>query len=599
MSSQRQLAAILFSDIVGYTALMGEDEKKAFAVLAKNRELQKTVIEQFSGRWIKELGDGVLASFATVSDAVSAAKEIQEQCHKTGLFSLRIGIHQGEIVFEDGDVFGDAVNIASRIQAIAPSGGILVSESIYQNLINKKEIQTSFIGEKNLKNVKQPVRIYEVLCAAGPLEKKSLTPSAVYSIAVLPFVNMSNDPEQEYFCDGISEEIINALTQLNHIRVIARTSAFAFKAKNIDVREIGKLLDVATLLEGSVRKAGNQLRITTQLVRASDGSHAWSARYDRVLEDVFSIQDDIAEKVATALKGVLTVAEKQAIRRPETTIDAYEYYLKGRELHHSLSLAEAKTMFEKSIALDPEYAPAFAGLSYVHSWLYEWCGGKQADMEAAEKYSARALSLAPSLPESHSARGFVLSLASKYPDAEVAFQKAIEMNPNSFEAWYFYGRSAFASGQIEKSAELFRKAAEVRREDFQSMLLLAQSLQILGKDHSEELKEGIKRARKQLEINPTDCRALSLTPGSMIDNGEREEAMLWIDKALSLYPEDSSVVMNAICLFAKVGNKEKALSLLQTAAEKGFGKKDWIENDPDYDSLRDEPRFQELMSRFK
>ena len=607
MSQSRQLAAIMFTDIVGYTALMGDDEQKAFELLEKNRELQKPIIEQFNGRWIKELGDGVLASFNTVSDAVHAAIKIQDACKVSGLFLLRIGIHLGEVVFENNDVFGDGVNIASRIQASATPGTIYISESVQKNVSNKKDITTRFVREENLKNVKETVRIYQVfpenIQPAGHIHSTLHSAANINggkSIAVLPFVNMSNDPEQEYFCDGISEEIINSLAQLDNLRVIARTSAFSFKGKNLDVREIGKMLDAKTLLEGSVRKAGNHLRITTKLVKASDGSHLWSHRYDRVLEDVFSIQKNIAENVATALRGVLTNKEKEAIRRPETIIEAYEYFLKGRQLFHQLALNKAKKLFEKAIELDPRYAPAYAGLADAHSWLYEWVGSKDVDLEAAERNSQKALSLAPNLSESHSSRGFVLSLAKRYDEAEQEFKEAIRLNINSYDAYYSYGRSCFGRGQIQESAELFRKAAEVRREDFQSMLLFAQSLRLLGNDKAEETTlEGINRARKQLELNPTDRRALSLTSGNLFEIGKREEAFQWINKAMELYPKDAGVLFNAACLFAKDGNKEKALGLLEIAAGKGFGKKEWIEHDPDYDSLRNEPRFQALLSKMR
>ena len=607
MPKSRQLAAIMFTDIVSYTTLMGDDEQKAFELLDQNRQLQKPIIEKFRGRLIKEMGDGILSSFHTVTDAVLCACTIQQSCMDTPGLKLRIGIHEGEVVFEGNDVFGDGVNIASRIQSIASPGGIYISGSVQNNISNKKEISTRFLREENFKNVKEPVKIYEVI--PGNIQPAREPHSTIHSvidgnseksIAVLPFVNMSNDPEQEYFCDGISEEIINALAQLNNLRVIARTSGFSFKGKNLDVREIGKTLDVTTLLEGSVRKAGNHLRITTKLVKVSDGSHVWSNQYDRVLEDVFSIQENIAENVATALQGVLTHKEKEAIRRPETIVEAYEYFLKGRQLFHQLALNEAKKLFEKAIELDPGYAPAYAGLADAHAWLYEWEGSNDSDLEAAERNSQKALSLAPNLSESHSSRGFVLSLGKRYDKAEQEFKEAIRLNVNSYDAYYHYGRSSFARGQIQESAELFRKASDVRREDFQSKLLLSQSLRMLGDPQADEVAlEGISRAEKQLQLNPTDRRALSLSAGYLYDVKEREKAFQLMNRALDLYPEEAVVLLNAACLYAKDGNKEKALGFLEIAIGKGFGKKDWIEHDPDYDSLRNEPRFQALLKKLK
>ena len=602
MAQTRQLAAIMFTDIVGYTALMGNDEAQAFDLLEKNRALQKPIIEQLNGRLIKELGDGMLASFNTATDAVQAAVKILHACRQLQSFTLRIGIHLGEVVFEHNDVFGDGVNIASRIQSVANPGSIFISETVYHNIINKKNFNAAFVKEEKLKNVKEPVKMYEVTVDAintSLNNNADAVHASMKSIAVLPFANMSNDAEQDYFCDGISEEIINSLAQINNLRVISRTSSFALKGKSLHAGEIGKMLNVQSLLEGSVRKAGNRLRITTKLINAADGSHLWTDRYDRELQDIFAIQDDIAENVVTALKGFLTTKEKEVIKRPETFIEAYEYYLRGRQLFNRLQLPEAKTMFEKAIQIDGDYALAYSGMADVYSWLYEWEGALSADLQAAETSSSRALQLAPQLSESHSSKGYVLSLAKKYDEADEEFFKAIELNINSFDAYYLLARSYFARGEIQKSADMFRKASEVRQEDFQSVSLLYQTLRMLGNNYIDTGKEALKRARQFLMINPSDTRALSLGATTLYDIGETEEAYEWIDKAIQINPRNASVLLNATCLYGKAGQKEKALYYFEKAVENGFGNKNWITHDPDYDCLRDEARFKMLMDKLK
>ncbi|MGB5355403.1 MAG: adenylate/guanylate cyclase domain-containing protein [Eudoraea sp.] len=603
MSQSRQLAVIMFTDIAGYTALMGKDEEKAFRILEKNREIHKPIIEQFNGQWIKELGDGVMASFQTVSDAVHAAIGIQNESREVPDLQITIGIHLGEVVFENEDVFGDGVNIASRIQGLSPPGSIYISEAVHNNIYNKQGIESRFVREEKLKNVASSMRIYEVVTTKDLSSlhidaEARIQRTTGKSIAVLPFVNMSNDPDQDYFCDGISEEIIDTLAQLNNLRVIARTSMFSFKGKNLDVREIGKKLDVTTLLEGSVRKSGKRLRIATKLLSVADGSHLWTNRYDRELEDIFAIQEDIATKVATELKGFLTSDEKEVIRPQKTSIEAYEYYLKGLELLHQLDVWESKAMFERAIKIDPDYAPAHAGLSEVICQICEWHGGSAKDLAMAESHSKKALALSPNMAESHASYGYVLSLRKKYAEAEKEFIKAIKVNPNAFKAYYRFGRYYFAMGNIEKSAEMFLKASEVRLEDFQSLLLLAQSYRILEDDrYKEALKVGLERVRKHLELNPTDRRALSLGSASLIESGEKEEALHWINKAIALYPEDGATIFNGACVFAKAGHKEKAINLLQIAVDNGFGNKEWIEQDRDYDSLRNEPQFKALIKK--
>ena len=297
MAQNRQLAAIMFTDIVGYTTLMGSDEQKAFELLNKNRQIQKPIIEEFQGRFIKELGDGTLAIFNTVSDAVYAAMKIREAGNISKDIKLRIGIHLGEVVFENEDVFGDGVNIASRIQQIATPGGIYISESVYNNVFNKQDIITRYVKQETLKNVREPMKIYEIIAdskSPGTTMKEQTKKSMRKSIAVLPFVNMSNDPDQEYFSDGMAEEILNSLVHIKDLRVAGRTSSYQFKGKNVDLREVGDKLGVSTVLEGSVRKQGNRVRITSQLINVDDGFHLWSERYDRDMDDIFAIQDEIA-----------------------------------------------------------------------------------------------------------------------------------------------------------------------------------------------------------------------------------------------------------------------------------------------------------------
>src|ERR1019366_350753 len=377
MSQSRQLAAIMFTDIVGYTALMGDDEQKAFTILNKNRALQKPIIEQYNGRWIKELGDGVIASFNTVADAVYAAIKIQETCNASKEFQLRIGIHLGDVLFENEDVFGDGVNIASRIQTAAKPGTIYVSESVHNNVSNKKDIQTKFIKEETLKNVKEPVRIYEIVMmndSIAPTESKMKIISQ-NSIAVLPFTNMSSDPEQEFFSDGISEEIINMLAQVPGLKVAGRTSSFSFKGKNQDLRLIGEQLNVNHILEGSVRKSGNKLRITAQLIKVADGYHLYSEKFDRELEDIFDIQDEIALAILNAIKIKLLDAEKKdVLKRYTDNPEAYQHYLRGRFHVNQYSGADAFkkaiVYYETAIKIEPGYAPAYAGMGWC--WLELW-----------------------------------------------------------------------------------------------------------------------------------------------------------------------------------------------------------------------------------
>ncbi len=428
---------------------------------------------------------------------------------------------------------------------------------------------------------------------------------AVTAIAVLPFTDMSPGRDQDYFCEGLAEELIDALSQVDGLRVAARSSSFQFRSAGVDLREVGRSLGVTAVVEGSVRKAGERLRITVQLVDVASGYQQWSQRFEREIGDVFAIQDEIAQSVATILRGGdLSGREKQALRRPATSAEPYEFFLRGRQSLHRMQqpdLEQSRDMFERAIGLDPNYAPAWAGLATVHALLYEWWGSRIEDMARADSASETAMELAPELAEAHVARGFALSLHRRYDEAAVHFDVAIGINPNLYDAYYYYGRMSFARGAIERSADLFRQAAEVRPEDFQSQMLCAQSLFMLGRDaEARDVNRcSLMRAERILALNPADGRVLSLGSGALHADGQTTRAIEWAQRALQLYPDDMSALMNATCLMAKLGRKEEALSYLERALGRGWGKRDWIEHDSDYDSLRDDPRFQALLAKLK
>ncbi len=423
------------------------------------------------------------------------------------------------------------------------------------------------------------------------------------SIAVLPFVNMSADAENEYFVDGVAEEIINALTKVQALRVASRTSAFAFKGKSEDIGEIGRKLKVATVLEGSVRKAGNRLRVTAQLVNVADGYHLWSERYDRELADVFEIQDEIAGSIVKALRVVLSDQEKRAIEKvPTENVKAYEFYLRGRQFFHQWSrtgIQYARRMFERAIELDPNYATAYAGIADCCSFLYMYWDGSKANLEGADSASRKALEVDPELAEAHASRGFALSLNRHFDEARRELERAIALNPMLYEAYYFYARACMQEGKLEEAARHFADAARVRPEDYQALLLMLGPLRGLHRmeEAKKTLVQGMQILERHLELNPDDSRALYLGGGALMQLGQREKALEWAARARSANETDSMVLYNVACVYALGNMTDEAVECLDKAIQNGFGHREWLDNDSDLESLRGDPRFQALRER--
>src|SRR6266478_3171421 len=565
------LVAIWFADIAGYSDRAAEDERGALQLIEILQSLSRDTVRRYEGRVVKFMGDAVLAEFPSTELAVRAAAALSEQYAKksagTGrAHNLRVGVHVADVtVGSDGDLYGDGVNAAARVQ-----------ETATKRQPASEGSHTAQLAE----------------------ERKA----GIRSIAVLPFADLSAQRDQEYFSDGVAEEILNALTKVAGLRVPARTSCFAFRGTNVDAREIGRRLGVETFLEGSIRKAGNRLRISVQLIDAHNGYQLWSERFDREIEDIFAIQDEIARRVLDALGLSLTEREERRFLKPSTAnVKAYEFYLRGRKLFHSWTrqnMEFARQMFLRAVAIDPDFASAWAGLANTYVDLYRW-GRNSRDLDEGQRTSAHALKLDPNLAEAHVAIGQALAIQRQFKDAAAEFERAIELDPTLFDAYYFYARSSFEAGDLEKAVQLFEKAHRSRPEDYQAMALRALALHELGR--TDEMREADQQAvdliNKYLELNPNEARAYSLGASPLARLGEREHSKQWSEQAIALAPNDPVVLYNAACNLTQLGEHDRALDGLERSIEAGVAVGDWIKHDPDFESVRDHPRFQAIVKR--
>jgi len=423
------------------------------------------------------------------------------------------------------------------------------------------------------------------------------------SIAVLPFSNISRDAEQDYFCDGVAEEIINSLAHIEGLRVAARTSSFSYRDAKQDIREIGHKLDVDTILEGSVQKSGERLRVTAQLINIDDGYHLWSDRYDRDIEDVFAIQDEIAQNIVRALELTLSEREERAIEEvPTTDVRAYEFYVRGLHYYHEKNrngYELARNMFTSAIVRDPNYTLAYCLLADCYSMIYSFYDTDASIVENGIVACERALEIDPDSAKAHASYGLTLSNGGRYDDAEQEFIHAIELSPKLFEAHYFYARSCRNSGNLEKAAELFETASEMQPEDYEPVMMAGDTYRGLGDPQKVEstFRKALVLAEAHLEMHPREARVRYLGAHALLALGEDEKARAWNQRAMELGANDSATFYNAACLFSLMGDIDRCFECFNRAVEHGFANGAWLENDPDLESLRSDPRYRQLVER--
>ena len=614
---ERRLTAILAADVVGYSRLMGANEAGTLAALKSlHAEFIDAKIANHQGRIVKLTGDGMLAEFPSVVSAVACAVELQRgilermaDLPQDRRLEFRIGINLGDVIVEGTDIYGDGVNVAARLESVAQPGCIAISQSVRDHVGNRVDCVFEDLGEHELKNIETPIRVYSIspnnVGVGNQKRAESSRPkqSDRPSIAVLPFNNMSGDPEQEFFSDGITEDIITDLSKISGLAVVARHTAFTYKGKPVKVQQVGQELGVAFILEGSVRKAGARVRVTGQLISSESGAHVWADRFDRELTDIFAIQDEITHAIVEQLKLKLQPQEKNSISQARTNnVEAYTYYLKGRELlhRHSKSYYElARSMFVKAVELDPLYARAYAGIADCDSSLYLHCR-VDVGIDSLLATTAKALALDNHLAEAHASRGVALSAAGRNEEAEKEFEEAIALDPNSFEAHYSYARINFKHGKAKEAARLFERAAEIRPDDYQSVCLLIHVYRGLGRyqDSKDAARKGIHLAERELTLHPEDPRPAHLGLAALIELGETERAREWIARALAIDPDSPLTQYNVACGLTKLGDLDAALDLLERSAPRlGPELTAWIKYDSDFEALRSHPRYQKILEQ--
>lgn len=612
--SPGNIFTFLFTDIEGSTRLAHQLKTDYPSVLERHRKVIRASIRENMGLEIDTAGDSFFIVFPLPVQAIRTAVLVQQTfltedwAIEIGL-KVRMGIHTGEGLATETGFTGLEVHRASRICQAGYGGQVLLSSNTFQAL---KDItlpvggSIKALGSFQLKDFDDPESLHQLIIPDAqadfpPLKLLSTKPK----IAVLPFDNLSDSPEQEYFCDGIADEIRLALDRVPGILVVARSSSFALKGKYLDAREAGIQLQANVILEGSVRQQNSDLRISVQLVDSNTGLNLWSNRFDRQLEDVFAIQDEIANNIAESLEIKLLPVQKGIVQERQTNnIQAYNFYLKGRLYFYQFSSKSVKMaldMFHQAIDLDNKYALAYSGQADCYAYLYLYVDCSEQNLRQADSSSSLAVELDPNLAEAYASRGIALNLQKKYKDAGWAFEKSIELNPHLFEAWYQFARSCYAQGKMDKAARLFEEASRVRPEDFQAILLAGQVYASLGiSELAQKARlKGVTIAEKHLNYNPHDSRAMYLGANGLIGLGDHKKGLALLQRGLKLDPDDPMLLYNAACVYAQMSLEKEALDCLENSYTAGLTQLGWFEHDNDLDNLREHPRFKALLERMR
>lgn len=631
----------MFSDMSGYTALMHQNEQSAKQKRRRLKEVLEKYVSDYNGNILQYYGDGALSIFNSAIDSVNCAIAIQQILLVEPKVDLRIGIHTGDISIEDETVYGDGVNLASRVESLAVPGSILISEKVFDEIKNQESLAAREMGYFELKNVSEPVRIFAmdvegvVLPNRDALRGKTKQPAN--RLAVLPFVNMSADPENEYFSDGISEELLNAFTKVDGLQVTSRTSAFAFKGKDTDIRDIGIQLNVDRILEGSVRKSGNNVRITAQLINAADGYHIWSENFDRKLTDIFAVQDEISSIIVNMCREKLSEKEhvEKLIKVPTQNVEAYTLFLKGLHFYNKLTPQNIKKsieFFEEAIKLEPAYAHAYAMAAEAYAFLGS-TGQIQPVIafEFVHKYSDKALQLDSTLSAGYAAKGSAYLLYDwKWNEAYAALQKAVELNPAATDAHQLLSFYYLINGRKKEAVTIMEKALEadplsplVNKSlvdaylidgrvddalkhadallDMHPQMRIAQELRgwcVGAKGDWKKAAEIFEEVRLQIKhplkgFTPLGCAYANL--------GDTEKALGCIAKIEEWQASEPGIVVDAdlAMIWLSLGEFDKAFFHLFRCVEKGIGPAAIIIEHPAFNVPHDDPRYHLLKEKLK